>query len=61
MERPEPVARNYKIYRALKRMGFEGETLVQNYLYFCSLPPSSADFLLFKMLQSKDRPKKRIN
>ncbi len=59
MERPDPKARNYKIYRALKRMGFEGETLVQNYLYFCSLPPSSADFILFKMLQSS--PRKRPN
>ena len=59
MERPDPIARNCKIYRALKRMGFEGETLVQNYLYFCSLPPSSADIILFKMLQSS--PRKRPN
>lgn len=42
-------------------MGFTGETLTKNYIYFCSLPPSSADFLLFKMLQSKDGPKKRIS
>lgn len=35
-------------------MGFSGKLLTQNYLYFSLLPPSSADFFLSKMIQSKN-------
>ena len=48
------------IFRALRKLGFEGFALKKEYLYFCSLPPFAADILLTKMLQAKG-VRKRAN
>ena len=41
------------IFRALRKLGFDGDDLDKNLLYFYSLPPFSAEFVLAQMLQAK--------
>lgn len=58
MEEKTTSAQNYGIYRALIRMGFGGVLLTKSLLYFCSLPPSSASYLLNQMRQVRRHSRK---
>ena len=48
-----------EIYRALKKLGFDGFPLKKEYLYFCSLPKLTADILLTTMLENRWRKTRR--
>ena len=47
------------ILRALKKLGFEGDDLDYEYIYFCSLPYYVANYYLVNMVQQSGnrRPK----
>ena len=49
----------YQILRALRKLGFEGETLKHYYLYFSGIDPFTASVCLSAMLHAKESQERR--
>ena len=49
----------FQILRALRKLGFEGETLNHYYLYFSAIDPFTASVFLSAMLHAKETQVRR--
>jgi len=49
-----------QILRALRKLGFEGETLKSHFIYFSAIDPLYASVFLSAMLQAKEKSQRLV-